>query len=107
MGKCPLSMERRNCRWGNCQWGNCQWGNCHWENYQWGNDVVSKKLLPGVQVNGGQVLGSSEPSPQSSWPSHFHQNGMHFRVELHLEKEEKNIFNTVIWGQHYQVEKLL
>jgi hypothetical protein len=47
-------------------------------------------MLPGVQVKGGQVLGSSDASPQSSWPSHCHQKGMHFRVELHLKAIKYN-----------------
>lgn len=34
-------------------------------------------VLPGEQCLGGQEGGSSEPSPQSSSPSHRHKRGMH------------------------------
>jgi hypothetical protein len=39
--------------------------------------LVSALEWPGVQLKGGQLSGSSDLSPQSSWPSQRHQKGMH------------------------------
>ena len=40
-----------------------------------------------------QVVGSSEPSPQSSAPSHFHQYGMHFVFEHKNYKKHSSLIS--------------
>ena len=53
--------------------------------------ALSHWNCPGRQTNGGQSGGSSEPSPQSSCPSHFHQNGRHFKVFSHRKLEAEQL----------------
>ena len=54
--------------------GNVQWPLSHW-------------YCPGVQLKGLHSGGSSLASPQSSCPSHFHQNGMHFKLFSHKNED--------------------
>lgn len=55
--------------------------------------ALSHWNCPGRQTNGGQDGGSSDPSPQSSCPSHFHQKGKHFKVfsQRKLEAEQLDL----------------
>ena len=49
---------------------------------EWVQLPLSHCSSPGLQWNSGHDSGSSSPSPQSSWPSHLQQNGIHLSLWL-------------------------